>query len=291
MNPSSPDSPDRTRHLAAAIRSIVLHVEPGADCAPRLEVAAALARRLDATLIGVGAEMIPSLGVPDPLGMLEAQWLVEMRRQLRENLDAAKTAFTDRTAGLTSRWLGLEGLPIPTLARIARGADLIVAGGVPLGERDVYTSVDTAELVLLSGRPVLVAPPAAGPLRGDAVVVAWKDTREARRALADALPFLKAADAVVVLEVCERTADVTAAEARTFAVVEHLNRHGVEAMDRVTVAPPERVSAEINAAARQIGADLVVMGAYGHSRIGEWIFGGVTRDQLRKPEQFLLLSH
>src|SRR5690606_27028693 len=97
----------------------------------------------------------------------------------------------------------------------------------------------------------------------DAVVVAWKDTREARRALADALPFLKAADAVVVLEVCERTADVTAAEARTFAVVEHLNRHGVEAMDRVTVAPPERVSAEINAAARQIGADLVVMGAYG----------------------------
>ncbi|MEO8114457.1 MAG: hypothetical protein ABI655_08755, partial [Phenylobacterium sp.] len=161
----------RTQHAANAIRTLLVHVEPDAEAAPRLDAAVALARRLDATLVGVGAEMMPSLGVSDPFGMLEGQWLVEMRSLVQTNLQRAEKAFKAKAAGLTARWIALEDIPAPAIARLSRGCDLIIAGGAPIRDGDAYKSADSAELVLLSGRPVLVAPPAGGKLRGDAVVV------------------------------------------------------------------------------------------------------------------------
>lgn len=283
-------APSKSQAVASAFRTLLVHVEPEAEAAPRLDAAVVLARKLDAALVGVGAEMIQSLGVSDPYGMLEGQWLVEMRSLVQTNLKRAEEAFKAKAAGLESRWIALEDLPAPAIARLSRGADLIIAGGAPIKDGDTYRTADTAELVLLSGRPVLVAPPNGGKLRAEGVVVAWKDTREARRALADSLPFLKAAEDVLILEVCEedRFAD---AEIHTFAVVEHLRRHGVEARAKVLMAPQDRAVAELNIAAQEIGADLIVAGGYGHSRLGEWVFGGVTRDLLRHPERFVLLSH
>jgi nucleotide-binding universal stress UspA family protein len=122
------------------------------------------------------------------------------------------------------------------------------------------------------------------------VVVAWKDTRESRRALADSLPFLKAAEQVTVVEVCGKD-ELADARIRTADVVKYLQRHGVKATAKAVSAPPDRVSAELNIAAQAIGADLIVAGAYGHTRLGEWMFGGVTYDLLHAPERFVLLSH
>jgi nucleotide-binding universal stress UspA family protein len=280
----------RADEAARALRAILVHVELSAAAQPRLETAVHLARRLDATLIGVGAEMMSAVGIGDPLGVLGSDWVVELEGLVQDNLKRAEARFRDTAACATREWLAFEAYPTHALAQLARGADLIVAGGAPLDGVESYRQVQTAELVLQAGRPVLVAPPEGGELQGRAVVVAWKDTREARRAVIDALPFLRMAEDVVVQAVCddERLGDV---QAQTFAVVEHLKRHGAPARAKATIAPANRTEIELNITADSIDADLIVAGAYGHSRLGEWVFGGVTRSLLEQPERFVLLSH
>jgi nucleotide-binding universal stress UspA family protein len=288
--PDDTMAPARASQAASAIRSILLHVEPDPQAEPRVHAAADLARRLDAVLIGVGAEMIQSLGVTDPFGVLGAEWVVELQRLVVDNLKRAEASFRAGAAGLTTQWLALEAVPAPAIAALSRGADLIIAGGAPLRFTDDYRVAQTAELVLLSGCPVLVVPPEGGRLRGEAVVVAWKDTRESRRAVADSMPFLQMAEEVVVQEVCHKDA-FGDAEGRTFSVVENLKRHGVPARAKVTIANPDHAAGELKRTARQLDADLIVAGGYGHSRLGEWVFGGVTRSLLQEPQGYLLLSH
>jgi nucleotide-binding universal stress UspA family protein len=127
-------------------------------------------------------------------------------------------------------------------------------------------------------------------LQAHKVVVAWKDTREARRALADALPILKCADEVLVVAVCDAD-DRQDTRPHTASVAAYLMRHGVEAHDKVVAARPSEVAGVLQAEATAAGADLIVSGAYGHSRLGEWVFGGVTIDLLHNPQRFLLISH
>lgn len=283
-------APVHTQQTVSAIRSVLVHVEPGAEAQPRLQAAIDLADRLDATLIGVGAEMISALGVGDPFGALGSDWMVELQRLVVENLKQAEANFRARTTGMKTQWLALETFPGPAVARLSRGADLIVAGGTPLKFADDYRTAQTAELIVLSGRPVLVAPPEGGCLRGETVIVAWKDTREARRAVADALPFLQAAQEVVVQEICAKEA-LGDAEARTRSVVDNLKRHGVAARAKVSLAGNDEAADEIKFTARELDADLIVAGGYSHSRLGEWVFGGVTRNLLQDPQGFVLLSH
>ncbi|MEJ0065684.1 MAG: universal stress protein [Caulobacteraceae bacterium] len=143
---------------------------------------------------------------------------------------------------------------------------------------DPYMHCSPAELAITSGRPVLVAPPAAPPLSAKQVLLAWKDTREARRALSDALPFFEQADRVVVAAVCPEV-DAEQALHQTDDVVRALRRRGITAEAKVAQEKhPEGF--HILRQASLEGADLIVCGAYGHSRMGEWVFGGVTADLL-----------
>ncbi|HEX2817487.1 MAG TPA: universal stress protein [Phenylobacterium sp.] len=286
------DAPVQVQQTAAksasALRSILVHVEGSPEAAGRLNVAADLARMFDAKLMGVGVEMIQTLS--DPYGMLGGEWVVQLQTMVEDDLKRAEAAFRAKTAGLKTDWTSLETFPAPAMARHARSADLIVAGGAPIGREGSFRAADPAELVMLSGRPVLIAPPKPGKFHGRAIVVAWKDTRESRRALADSLPFLLAAEEVAVVECCDKDA-VSDARVNTADVVRHLRRHGVEAFGKAVATSPERVSTELNIAAQDIGADLIVAGGYGHTRLGEWAFGGVTYDLLNAPERFVLLSH
>lgn len=271
-------------------KTILVHAESNPAAAPRLDTAAAVARRFDANLVGLGAEMLDWVGVSDPYGMMAADWLTVMREQMELDLTAAEARFNTHAEGARHSWLRVMDPPAQAMARLARSADLIVTGGAPLSDRTSRFTADPADLALLSGRPVLVAPPTGGDLRASQIVIAWKDSRESRRAVADALPFLKRAEDVVVMEVCD--ADQPGdAQYRTSDVVEHLKRHGVKARPLVKVAVPERVSIELNSEAQAIGADLIVAGAYGHNRLQEWVLGGVTYDLLHSPERFVLLSH
>lgn len=290
----SAETPVRDRFSAAraAWRSILVHVQPELEARPRLLTAADLARRLDATLIGVAAEMIPPMATSDPYGVLGGDFIGALADAVQTNLANARSAFDAEPSHPARECVALQDRPADAMERLARGADLIVAGGSPLAYRDGFRWADPAELVIKSGKPVLVAPPKGGPLAAESVVVAWKDSREARRALADALPILAAAETVTVVETVEepdRDRDIL--ETHHASLRTHLQRHGITARSRILKAHGEETADVLQSAARDAGADLIVCGAYGHSRLGEWVFGGVTASLLANPQSFVLFSH
>ena len=127
-------------------------------------------------------------------------------------------------------------------------------------------------------------------MRAEHVVVAWKDTREARRAVLDAMPFLRTAKRVSVVEVCDRD-EKDNAQARINDVVRFLDRHQINADPRPVLHRDRSDVNHLFEFALDEGADLLVAGAYGHSRLGEWIFGGMTREILASSPLCCLLSH
>jgi len=271
--------------------ALITHVQPDSEAAPRLACAVATARRFDAALIGVAAEMIPPLAFDGGFYSLEADWVTAMRQSIDDRLAQARETFCTAVKPLGERatWESGLQLPAPALAGASRAADLIVAGGAPHRGADPYRVADPGELALISGRPVLVAPSHGKALEAKKVVLAWKDTRESRRALSDALPFLESATAVEVVEVCDPL-DEGQAKIRVEDVVGALNRRGVHAQGKVIAnahAGVEQLLQEADA----FGSDLIVAGAYGHSRLGEWVFGGFTRELLLQDQRYLLLSH
>src|SRR5262249_22751403 len=151
--------------------------------------------------------------------------------------------------------------------------------------------VDPGVILLRAGRPVLVVPEAVAPPQLRHVIVAWKDTRECRRAVRDALPFLQQADEVLIVAIDE-SEPASAAKKNLSDVAGYLRRSGV-------AAPPREmwrrargpIAAELLHLARDEGADLIVAGGYGHSRLGEWIFGGVTHELLGSSPICCMLSH
>lgn len=289
--PRADSASAKAASAVTAWKTVLVHVEPGKPAAPRLATAVALARRCDALLIGLGAELVEPVTFADPYGSWDAQVLTALRDQVQENLAHAEQAFAKAAVGVASEWRKVEDRPAAAMARVARSADVIVAGGMPLKHADGYRSADPAELTLLSGRPVLVAPPQGGELKAKAVVVAWKETRESRRAIADALPLLVAADDVLIVEICDEAEAVGDAEFHAAEVADGLKRHGVKARGKAVRAPDEKVCQVLNDEAKAIGADLIVAGCYGHSRMNEWFFGGVTRDLLMNPQRFIMMSH
>lgn len=274
---------------AGTITSVLVHAEPGATSTRRVEVAARLAHDKGARLIGLGAEAFEPMLTVDPFfGYAAAEWVTLVQDQIMSSLKGAEAAFLRDAAGADIEWRSVEDRPGRAIANAARAADLIVMS--PKGQGGASRTADPADVVMTSGRPVLIVPDGVSHLRAKAVVVAWKDTREARRAVADAMPFLTAAEDVIVSVVCDE-ADVEAATRQANDVVANLMRHGVKARSSATVATKGEVTIELERIAKENQADLIVAGAYGHSRRSEWVFGGVTDDLLHRPECFVLLSH
>jgi nucleotide-binding universal stress UspA family protein len=137
---------------------------------------------------------------------------------------------------------------------------------------------------------VLVVPPGIDTLRAERVVIGWKDSREARRALQDSLPLLHEAKFVAVVEVCEKGIEAIARR-RVDDVAGYLTRHRISVGSVLAAHAEGSVADELLRVAKAEGADLIVTGAYGHSRLGEWIFGGVTRDLLASSPVCCLLAN
>jgi nucleotide-binding universal stress UspA family protein len=270
--------------------AILVHVQAADEGRPRLDCAVGLAKMFDATLIGLAAEMIPPLVPAYGFYAVQGGWFEAMRESVEDNLAGARKLFDTASAGLVKPTIFESGIRMPAsaLTGASRAADLIVTNRIENTLDDSYRNASPAELVVLSGRPVLIAPNKAAGLVGDRVVIAWKDTREARRAMADAMPFFKRAKEVLVLEICGKDA-ADDARIRTEDVAGALARHGVSATAKVVVGAAS--GAQVLQQAKAFDADLVVAGGYGHSRLGEWVFGGVTQDLLDQDEQFVLLSH
>ena len=270
--------------------AVLVQVQTTPQGADALRCARELAVRFEASLIGVGVQTAAPPPFADPSSLV-GEWVVAMRESVENNLTVAEAMFAQAGANLAKPTVWESGiqLPGPAIARAARGADLIVAAKPAKGHDDPFTTVRPGDLAIEAGRPVLIPPHDAPPLEAKRIVLAWKDTREARRAMSDAMPFFKRAEQVLVLEVCsaDQEADATL---RTADVVAALSRHGVSAGARVVVHEP----ADAHQILRHAGifaADLIVAGAYGHARLGELVFGGVTHQLLEQADRYVLLSH
>jgi nucleotide-binding universal stress UspA family protein len=239
----------------------------------------------------VAAEMIPPLAFDSGYYSVEAEWVAAMRESIDGRIKLARGAFCAATKDFGDKAVFLSGLqlPAPAVAAASRAADLIVAGGAPSKMHDAHIVCGAAELAITSGRPVLVAPPAAARLQAKQILLAWKDTREARRALSDAIPFFEQAERVVVVAVC-LARDAAQVQIEVDDVAATLQRRGIRAEGKV-VPHAHGDGYAIMCQASLEGADLIVCGAYGHSRLGEWVFGGVTADLLSQDQVYLLLSH
>jgi nucleotide-binding universal stress UspA family protein len=146
-----------------------------------------------------------------------------------------------------------------------------------------------AELVMSAGRPMLIVGEGVDILDLRSVLVGWKDTREARRAVVDALPLLKHADHVTIVEIADDE-ELTEAKARTDDVANWLARHGVPATARADISVGTNAT-QLSRIARDVSANLLVAGAYGHTRLREWVLGGVTRDLLFRPSHCSFVAH
>jgi nucleotide-binding universal stress UspA family protein len=216
---------------------------------------------------------------------------------------AAQQKETEEIAGIFSRmtanrpfvaeWRAEKGPhidPTGVVIEHSRSADLIVAGQTD-HDWDTSPFQDVAEhLALGSGRPVLVVPYIGRYAEiGRNVVIAWKAGREAARAVFDALPILKRAEQVQILEIDEGGGRRGPSVDSSIAVA--LARHGIKPDVRTSVAGDIGIGDEILSRLADMGADLLVMGAYGHSRMRQLVFGGVTRHIARHMTVPTLFSH
>jgi nucleotide-binding universal stress UspA family protein len=269
--------------------SVMVYVE--ADGAPeqRVRLAAGLADEFNAMLIGLSALAAPPPMVADGMVMDEP---TDADIELMRAKLADKDGWFRGIAGGDRRrleWRAVLDLPIEALAREARGADLVVIGQVA-APGGAYRALDPGAAILKLGRPTLIAPEGVGHLRGEHLVIGWKDTREARRAVRDALPFLQQAKRVTIVEACGPGEEKTAL-GRLDDLARYLARHRIKAGPKVMLEQRGSGAAQLIEVAREERADLLVTGAYGHSRLGEWMFGGMTRELLATSPICCLMSH
>ena len=241
-------------------KSLLVHADPDPAHAARLWCASDIADDFGATVIGLGAEALSPLGVGAGGGYeaAEAAWIAARREQIAQNLELAGAHFQHVMGARPHEWRTSWSEPTATMAQMARATDLIVVGGEQAASVDHDRAVDVGQLIVTAGRPVLLCPHRGERLSPRSALIAWKDTRESRRALADALPLLQRAEDVDILEVCAET-DLGCATARTLDIVGALARHGVTARPRVT-SKRGSTGETIMDAADAMGAALIVAG-------------------------------
>lgn len=273
-----------------AYKNILLHLTRDSRNDVRISVAVNLAKAHDAhitALYVISPPEVPAF----VMAYIPADVLEKQQADAEAEADKVKESFTalcDRE-GVASEWRQVNGDSRSVAAFHAHYADVVIVGQTaPTEERANGTEDLADELVLSSGRPVLVVP-YAGKFEsfGKTILLAWNGTRESARALHDSLPMLEKADKVVIYAVNESSSDhIPGADVAT-----HLARHGVTAEAHHTVARDISVGDALLAAVSDYGADMLVMGAYGHSRVRELALGGATRDVLNTMTVPVMMSH
>ena len=274
-----------------ALQDLLVIVDNDPACASRIDVARRLAETHEAHLTGLHPMPRPiplysDVAVPASVESMQ-------RRELQEAADRAAGLFEERTRGTTARteWRVAEGNARDVCTIHARYADLTILGqGRDLGEASADLTSLPADLVLAVGRPILVVPRyGAFPTVGANVLVAWDASREATRAAHDALPLLTRAAKVVVLSIDpEGTADPRIPGGD---IGLHLARHGARVQTAAISGADIAVGDLLLSYAADHAIDLIVMGAYGHTRLREVILGGATRQLLQSMTVPVLMSH
>ncbi len=277
------------------LAEIVLHVDDTPRYAARLETGIGLARRHDARLVGVFVQPPPPVyDVEIPSRVLD-EFMAEVASRMRADTDAAEATFRARldAAGIASEWRPCGGDPAAALAVSARYADLAIVAQAP---PDTPASSDAAAIpegvILAAAGPVLVVPHYGRyDTVDDHVVVAWDASAAAARAVRDAMPLLAAAGKVTVLSVNPESSRARHGDVPGADIALHLARHGVKAETAVSYSDEIEAGDMILSRLADLGADLLVMGAYGHARMREVLLGGVTRHVLQHMTVPVVMSH
>ena len=278
-------------------KDLLVVLDSEATARKRVAFAAALAERFSAHLIGLYP--LPTPEAPRHFGYYDPALLdpffTELRETSRSTAVKMREAFDHATGlrGLSAEWREIpEGLDADP-ALHARYADLVILGQLDPDRTETELIRPRPEQVALaSGRPVLIVP-YAGHFDdvGRRVLVAWSATREAARAVSDAMPLLMSAELVTVLTIDPSEGPHAHGELPGADIALHLARHGVKAQIERTVSAGLPVGEVLLSRAADLGVDLIAMGAYGHSRMREMLLGGATRSVLRSMTVPVLMSH
>jgi nucleotide-binding universal stress UspA family protein len=273
--------------------TLMVQLELGRSNEAPLTVTRALAGRFHSAIIGIAVAQPYLLVAGD--GFYSADIIEQDSVALEQDSKAAEVKFraTFRACGAALDWrTSLSAAPLSDIVSgSARDADLLVIGVDQEGRPyfDSTRRVNADDLIMQVGRPVFVVPTGVSEFDFRCAVIGWKESREARRAVADAIPLLKEMGKTVLVQVADAE-DHDIARAHLDKIAAWLGRHGVAATCLVTSATGDD-AARLCAVADEEGADLIVAGAYGHSRLREWVLGGVTRALLHGGGRCLLLSH
>lgn len=275
-------------------RDVVVHLTLDPRNETRIQVAIAMARRFGARVSGLYT--VPPPNVPYYMGEYIPTELIQKQMDEAQKASAgAREGFLRmcEAASIEHRWLASDMAPVEALRLAARASDIAIVGqpdpnpsdptSVPYG-----TDVLPQELALQAGRPVLAIPYAGqfGEI-GRRVLLAWNGKREAARAVHDAMPILRGAEVVHLIVVApEKKGRTPLAE-----IAEHLQRHGLRLETAVVDSGSQKVGLALMAEAQARNVDLVVMGAFGHSRLREMVFGGVTETVLSNMTLPVVLSN
>jgi nucleotide-binding universal stress UspA family protein len=255
-------------------KDILVYLDATKDTTNRLRLAVELAKTHDARLIGVDAS--------DESALTGA--VGDRALDVRPAFEAAV-----KDAGLAGHYIGADAEPA-LRSDFDRCVDLIVASRLEGDARKLVREEASDRVLIEAGGPILVLPQdwIYGPL-GKNVVIAWNASREAARAIHDAMPLLEKANKVTIFSFSQRAHAFKASAER---LADHLARHGVTARksdwtDTGDVSALEALFASLDTQ----DADLIVAGAFSHSRLFEYLFGGVSHDLLRQPTAPVFMSH
>jgi len=279
--------------MPASLKQLLVHLDPSVAAAQRLVLARDLAGRHGAALSALYATTPLLMGVPFSSEVGPAL-IAELREIDDERRVRTHRLFDEslRTPGPGAGWSETGEAPVAAFAQQALHADLLV-----VGQRDPDDALaagvpaDFPESVMLaSGRPALVVPFIQRATRvGDVVAIAWKETREAARAVTASMPILQRARQVHI--VCWDQEEPPVVLGARLDLDSHLRLHGVRATWHHEGPEPEDLGEMLLSRLSDLGADLLVMGCYGHSRAREWILGGTSRSILAAMTVPVLMAH
>ena len=277
-----------------ALKDLLVHVDGSNSSAARLAAAIRLAETHDAHLIGIfvkGAPNLPSIASPE----MTQEFMKIQEAYTAETAALAEAQFEAhaKASAAATEWRVVSGDPVEQLALHGRYVDLVVAGQQDPQAADLPVLQDVPDRLILSvGRPVLVVPHVGEyPAMGGNVMVAWDASRLATRAVNDALPLLERAGKVNILAANPGTGATGHGDVPSADIALHLARHGVNAEAHTITAEDMDIGNLLLSRAADFGADMIVMGAYGHRRLRELVLGGATRHMLKHMTVPVFMAH
>lgn len=285
----APRTGDRQRAGAVLDGAFLVHV-PTEGPPDALRMAIRLAKPGSTAIVGVGAEAFQPVMFAG-MEYMPSSAMQALLDALKRRLATARDRFFAETKDLASPiyWYSADEFPDLAMAWHACGADWVIAARPPKDSKPaLHASI--SGLIMRTGLPVIVPPTPETSLLARRILVGWRDTREASRAISDAMPLLTAANQVVVVTVEGETAGESGGD-RLEEVCRRLEHRGCNVAGERVAKGSRTVAAALTRAALDHEADLLVVGGYAHSRLREWVMGGVTRDLVDACPVTVLFSH